>query len=176
MEVQYPSSWVLVRMLEEDNQSPFFDNKTTGDKIETAVDIINVSFAQTLEILKEKKEKGGLKWHEYKQKHINHMLRIDAFSRKKIVAKGHGDALNAFGSTAGPSWRMIVSLDDEVTAKVVYPGGQSGNPASPHYDDMIDTWVRGEYYDALFVKNKEELSEHLLYKESFIPLGYYLSH
>jgi penicillin amidase len=26
----------------------------------------------------------------------------------------------------------------------VLAGGQSGNPRSPHYDDMIDLWLRGD--------------------------------
>ncbi len=167
MEVQFPASWVLVRMCEEDMQSSFFDNKATEDKTENGVDIINNAFLIAIEKLTEKREKGERQWHRYRKKHINHLANIDAFSHKNIVAKGHGDALNAYGSTAGPSWRMVVSLDDKVSAKVVYPGGQQGNPASIYYDSMIETWINGEYYDALFVRNKEELSERLLYKESF---------
>ena len=28
----------------------------------------------------------------------------------------------------------------------VYPGGQSGNPGSIHYDDMIEYWRDGRYF------------------------------
>jgi penicillin amidase len=27
----------------------------------------------------------------------------------------------------------------------IVPGGQSGNPFSPHYDDQLDEWAAGEY-------------------------------
>jgi penicillin amidase len=41
-------------------------------------------------------------------------------------------------ATAGPSWRMIVSLSSAgVTAEGVYPGGQSEDPAFPWYADQI---------------------------------------
>jgi len=63
--------------------------------------------------------------------------------------------LNATSSRNGPSWRMIVTLGDKVTARVVYPGGQSGNPGSPHYDSMVDTWQAGKYYDALFESDQD---------------------
>jgi penicillin amidase len=46
----------------------------------------------------------------------------------------------------GPSWRMIASLSSGgVTAKGVYPGGQSENPASPWYANLIPLWWDGEY-------------------------------
>jgi penicillin amidase len=49
-------------------------------------------------------------------------------------------------ATAGPSWRMIVSLSSAgVTAQGVYPGGQSENPASPWYADQIPLWWDGQY-------------------------------
>ncbi|MGK7369257.1 MAG: penicillin acylase family protein [Candidatus Halalkalibacterium sp. M3_1C_030] len=34
----------------------------------------------------------------------------------------------------------------------MYPGGQSGNPGSPYYDNMIDDWNAGELYPLRFMK------------------------
>jgi penicillin G amidase len=49
-------------------------------------------------------------------------------------------------SNAGPSWRMIVTLSSAaVRAEGVYPGGQSENPASPWYDDLMPLWWDGQY-------------------------------
>jgi penicillin G amidase len=67
-------------------------------------------------------------------------------------------------ATTGPSWRMIVGLGNsvdaapplapdtaqafsanEVYAVGVYPGGQSENPASPWYENLIGAWWNGEY-------------------------------
>src|SRR5262249_50070449 len=46
----------------------------------------------------------------------------------------------------GPSWRMIATISSgTVTAKGVYPGGQSENPASPWYDNLVPLWWNGQY-------------------------------
>ena len=49
-------------------------------------------------------------------------------------------------ATSGPSWRMIVTLSSAgVSARGVYPGGQSENPASPWYEDQVPLWWDGRY-------------------------------
>ena len=55
---------------------------------------------------------------------------------------------------------MVVQLgkDNATKGYGVYPGGQSGNPGSPHYDDMIETWRKGELNELLFLKSKDEAS------------------
>ena len=42
------------------------------------------------------------------------------------------------------SLRFVVEVGDWDNARFVLPGGQSGNPFSPHYDDMLPLWQRGE--------------------------------
>ncbi len=50
--------------------------------------------------------------------------------------------------TSNPLWiaslRMVVEVGDWEGARFVLPGGQSGNPLSPHYDDMLPLWLRGD--------------------------------
>ncbi len=49
-------------------------------------------------------------------------------------------------ASTGPSWRMVVSLTSgAVFAEGVYPGGQSENPASPWYDNLVPLWWDGQY-------------------------------
>jgi len=56
-------------------------------------------------------------------------------------------------SEIGPSWRMIVGFSGSAPAsgggpspaEGVYPGGQSENPASPWYADLIADWWDGRY-------------------------------
>jgi penicillin amidase len=42
------------------------------------------------------------------------------------------------------SLRMTVPAGDWDGARFVLPGGQSGNPFSSHYDDLLPLWQRGE--------------------------------
>jgi penicillin amidase len=53
-------------------------------------------------------------------------------------------------ATAGPSWRMIVRWTGppgrrRLVATGSYPGGQSENPASPWYQNLIVGWSAGNY-------------------------------
>jgi penicillin amidase len=52
-------------------------------------------------------------------------------------ASGSGPAVIA-------SLRFAVEIGDWEEARFVLPGGQSGNPFSPHYDDMLPLWQRGQ--------------------------------
>jgi penicillin G amidase len=49
--------------------------------------------------------------------------------------------------TANPvgvaSMRIVMDVGNWEATRVVIAGGQSGNPMSPHYDDMLDLWRRG---------------------------------
>jgi len=51
-------------------------------------------------------------------------------------------------SSIGPSWRMIMGFPGSggsPTAEGVYPGGQSENPVSPWYANLITDWWDGRY-------------------------------
>ena len=42
------------------------------------------------------------------------------------------------------SLRMVVDVGNWEETRFALPGGQSGNPLSPHYDDLLPFWQRGE--------------------------------
>jgi penicillin amidase len=43
-----------------------------------------------------------------------------------------------------PSLRVVVDVGAWHNSRYILPGGQSGNPLSPHYDDQFGLWQRGE--------------------------------
>ena len=51
-----------------------------------------------------------------------------------------------FGSkvTGIANLRMAVDVGNWRENYFVLAGGQSGNPFSPHYDDLLQLWLRGE--------------------------------
>ena len=48
------------------------------------------------------------------------------------------------GPLAIPSLRMAIDVGGWEKSRFSIPGGQSGNPMSPHYDDILPLWLRGE--------------------------------
>ena len=56
-------------------------------------------------------------------------------------------AEGGLNSEAGPNWRMIVGWSGvgKPVAEGIYPGGQSENPASPWYSNLVSYWLAGSY-------------------------------
>lgn len=166
-QVLIPERWRFIELLEKDPTNSFFDHPATPQR-ETASDIVNESFALMQKFFRENPQKRT-GWAQYRGFVIKHLSQLDAFSRLDVVVGGNGSAPNAITRTHGPSWRMIVELGDRVRALGVYPGGQSGNPGSHWYDNMVDTWAKGEYYDLLFMASADETSTRILGKQIFKP-------
>lgn len=55
------------------------------------------------------------------------------------------DQPQPFETRNGPSFRAIYDLSDLDNSRFVIPTGQSGNPASPYYDQLTDLWAEGRY-------------------------------
>jgi penicillin amidase len=71
---------------------------------------------------------------------------------------GTGSTVNALIGGHGPSWRMVVQLGPQVKGYGIIPGGQSGNPGSFYYDDMLKTWQEGKLKELLFLQSATEKS------------------
>ena len=142
-----PEDWVLIQLSKENP--------------DLSHDVVLTSYEDTAEDFE--MEQLTTPWKEYRPKSIDHLLDIPAFSFDNIDVGGCGDVLNAISRSIGPSWRMIVELDDKTRARAVYPGGQSGNPASKYYDDSVRKWINGEYNSIDIYKNEDELAQEALY-------------
>jgi penicillin amidase len=69
------------------------------------------------------------------------------FNRGPFPWGGDGNTVSQAGGTSPmviASLRAVIPVGDWQDARFVLPGGQSGNPFSPHYDDMLGLWQRGE--------------------------------
>lgn len=163
-----PEDWLMIQMLEQTPDDAFFDDKSTTDKTETAVDIVTSSFKTTINELAEKLAEPDFNWAKQKGTSIMHLAQIPAFSAMNLNIGGYKQAPNAISDSHGPSWRMVVSLEPgNVHAWGVFPGGQSGNPGSRFYKTGLEKWMKGAYEELHFVKNPEELAGSQLFELSF---------
>lgn len=159
----YPESWRFIELLNTAPSNAIFDNKSTP-AVENAGAIVTVALEKVAKELQQEYPKNDYTWSKYKGTVIGHLGRIDAFGSGYLDVGGYRDAPNAITKNHGPSWRMIVELGDEVKAWAVYPGGESGNPGSPYYDNMVDTWVKGKYNELFFMKNANDNRQPFLYQ------------
>lgn len=157
MDLNLPESWRLLELIKTKPDHRFFDVKATAAH-ETAADVVNKSFKEAVAELEKRRSEGSKNtWGAYKPLDIHHLTRLPALSVTGLEADGCPDAINATGISFGPSWRMVVSLENEIKAYGVYPGGQSGNPGSRYYKNMIDPWMKGEYFPLNLMATREQL-------------------
>lgn len=162
--VRSVESWVTIELLNDPNNK-FFDLSKTAKK-ETAIDIVTHSFLEMFE--KTAKLDEDYTWVDRKATKVQHLGRIEAFSYHNMQNGGVANALNAMRPGGGPSWRMIVELGEEIKAYGIYPGGQSGNPASKYYNNMIDKFSKGEYYTLLFPRTELSFPKEKLLAKTII--------
>ena len=58
-----------------------------------------------------------------------------------------------FQQTSGPSFRIVLDVGNWDNSRAVNYPGQSGNPDDPHYLNMREMWLRGEYFPLLYTRD-----------------------
>lgn len=154
-----PFAYQTIYLLKNHPEDPFMDRVSTPE-VETATDLFMASFKEGVKDLNEWKERmGDYNWGDVKSTYVGHLLQaLPAFSRFNLPIGGNGGIVNATSRNHGPSWRMIVEMSDPPKAFGVYPGGQSGNPGSKFYDDLVDIWAAGEYLELNFMQSANATS------------------
>ncbi len=149
--------------------SPFWDDVNTAP-IETKADIIAASLADTIcfAVREMGPDRSTWRWgrlHQYRWETASSQAKpFLAFWQRPAVsllglytdrgpypAGGDYNTLNVAGYFRGqnfnvwlvPAMRMVVDFALEEPMFIINSGGQSGNPASPHYDDGIRVWREG---------------------------------
>lgn len=162
----------LIMLMKKDPSDGIFDISTTETK-ETAADLIAMAMELTLRDVSPLSSGEGLgvrpTWGDAREVRLKHASGgIPPFDVVLHIG-GEEHCVNAMDSDHGPAWRMIVSLEDEMKAWAIYPGGQSGNPGSKRYDDYVDKWAKGELLSLLFITSGGK--QDGLAKQTFRPAG-----
>ncbi len=161
-------------------ESPFWDEAGT-DRKETKAEVLAASLADSIELLEETLGTNRRKWrwgrlHTYRWRHdatkdpdlrgLKRWIASRYFNRGPFPAGGDHTTLNvsvyspgrSFDTWIVPSMRFIVDFSLEEPLLAVISSGQSGNPASTHYDDGIHSWMEGEYQPMPF--RRENIDRH----------------
>ncbi len=169
--LEVPTQYTTSRLIREMPSFSFFDIQSTPER-ENAADVARKSFSLGVEEIEKWKadHRSNANWADYKDTFIGHLLRgLPAFSYH-VRHGGNESIVNATTRSHGPSWRMIVSLEKpKVRAWGTYPGGQSGNPGSRYYSNLLTLWARGEYLELRFPGSVDEISPYALSTTALRP-------
>ena len=70
--------------------------------------------------------------------------RLEAGGAEETVAQVGWDPNDPFRAIWAPCWRIVADPVAPERSRWQQFAGQSGHPASPHYDDLQERWLRGE--------------------------------
>ncbi|QRR02666.1 penicillin acylase family protein [Dyadobacter sandarakinus] len=146
----------------------WFDDKSTPGK-ETREDIVAGTFKAALDSLAKKHGpmSQAWQWGQVKNTEIRHLSRsLAAFNAPPVISGGGSGIVNATTQRKGPSWRMVVELGRQPRAFGIYPGGQSGNPGSPFYLNLLPKWEAGELNELVFLTSAGQQNPRMLYSLS----------
>lgn len=159
----YPSRDRTFYMILKQPTAKWFDNVKTP-QIETIGDIVLSSYKASLDTLAARRGPMSPEWQWYKVKgtEIRHLSRqIKPFNSGLLKTGGGSSIVNAITKTHGPSWRMIVELGPSPKAYGIYPGGQSGNPGSPYYLNLLPKWEKGELNELVYLSSPDQKNDRL---------------
>lgn len=147
-----------------DSASPWWDDRRTADTRENRDAILSASMAAALDSAMTgygEPDAGGWRWGRVWPTDIWHLLPLPSLSALAVEVQGGPETIAPAGrhGRAGASWRMVVELGEEVRAWGTYPGGQSGNPASPWYANRIPQWASGQLDTLLLPRTAGDLAK-----------------
>jgi len=115
---------------------------------------------------------GGLHKIEFRHPLADTAARAAAFNRGPVERGGDGYTPNAtpgpgFNQANGASYRHILDVADWDRSIFTSTPGQSGQPGSSHYDDLLPLWAQGEYAPLLF--SREAVEQNTAHKLTLQP-------
>lgn len=97
----------------------------------------------------------------------------DTWCLGPVPRGGSGDTVGStdygpeFTQTGGSTWRMVVDVGNWDATAVVNSPGQSGNPGSPHYRDLLERWTHGAAFPLQY--SREAVERHTEERVVLVP-------
>jgi penicillin amidase len=100
-------------------------------------------------------------WGKFHQLALTHPLGRPEFSLAPVARPGDGNTVNAtsgtnFRQTNGASWRQILDVGNWDRSVMTNVPGESGDPSSRHYSDLLQDWAAGKYHPMPFSRKAVE--------------------
>jgi penicillin G amidase len=131
-------------------------------------EVLTTSLAEALSDLRKRLGDDMKKWRwgeihfaEFRHPLANTEATRAVFDLGRVARGGDANTVNAAGGgsfrqTSGASFRQILDLGDWDNSVAINVPGQSAQPESPHYADLLPLWAEGKYFPLLFSRQKVE--------------------
>jgi penicillin amidase len=137
---------VLEKFIKENNVY-YFDDHTTAGVVETRDEILVRAMYRALDDLVADPVFGNdpADWdygnkHRVYYDHLADLTSVGGISHRGQLTL---NVANGWRVGGGPSWRLVADMSNIQLSYGIYAPGQSGNPFSPHFDDLF--WIQYSY-------------------------------
>lgn len=149
----------LIFPILENPDHPAWDDRGTKGT-EDALSVAREAFREAVRALGRRHggDVSGWTWQKVAPFYLRH-----AFGENRIMDRLNRGPLPTRGDTAtvnmhrysrvdpafspiqhGPALRLVVDFTDPASSRMSIPGGQSGRAGSPHYDDILPLYLKGD--------------------------------
>ncbi|HTS65455.1 MAG TPA: penicillin acylase family protein [Candidatus Acidoferrales bacterium] len=107
------------------------------------------------------KDPAAWQWGKLHRLTLSHPSGNAAWQLGPVARPGDANTVNAtsganFRQTNGASWREILDVGDWDRSVMTNVPGESGDPSSKHYGDLLADWVAGRYHPMPFTRHAVE--------------------
>ncbi|MFO8056296.1 MAG: penicillin acylase family protein [bacterium] len=171
----HETSAIIFDLIMQNKSAPVFDDRRTPET-ENRSDIVERALESALSTLSETAgpRMSTWRWGKFHRISLEHplgewpvLLKLASYfgiNPEPAGLSGGRDTVNMayyrltgeYEVRTGASLRFTAGLGDVNGAWLSYPGGQSGQPFSPHYLDVYKLWERGRGHPMLLDKDRIE--------------------
>jgi len=110
------------------------------------------------------KDRANWQWGKLHQLTLAHPSGRNEWKLGPVARPGDANTVNAtsganFQQTNGASWREIVDVGDWDRSVMTNVPGESGDPSSRHYSDLLQDWAAGKYHPLPFSRRAVEAAK-----------------
>lgn len=111
--------------------------------------------AALMDIAKAIPNEDERRWGTVHRLSLRHPLNVKRLDLESIARPGNANTVNAASGpnhmqTNGPSYRQIIDVSNWDNSMMTNVPGESGDPDSKHYSDLLADWAAGKYHPMPF--------------------------
>jgi penicillin G amidase len=165
---KFVGDWSVEKVLEQLSTAPYetFGANAPASRNQLLLDTLGVAWMEMQQLQGANPQKWS--WGELHNVHFRHSLvqvrgAAQLLDIPPVERPGDGYTVNAtsfhgnsFEQEGGASYREILDTSDWDRSLAVNTPGQSGQPGSQHYADLLPLWAKGEYFPLSYSRQAVE--------------------
>jgi penicillin G amidase len=131
----------------------YFEWRRAVDMSALSAEEVERALARAIEELASSQgsDESGWRWGRIHRSDFPHPL-VSELDAPSVERDGGAGTVNATGAV----YRLVTDFSDLDRSLAIIAPGQSGQPGSPYYDNLLEMWVKGEMFELPYTREAVE--------------------